>query len=103
MLHDTLGRFVEAVAVAIRTIHHAGRDNRFAAFANLEVLRGSDDFFGAGRAVGEMGVFVGHAKNLSAADDVEKRVDGIADRLARGLGNRLHDRFHGIHRGFADC
>ena len=102
LLHDTLGRLIKAVAVAIRAIHHPGRDNRIAAFANLEVVGSGDDFFSARRTVGEMGVIGGHRKKLSASEDVEKRVDRLIHRLARRLGNRLEDRFHGIHRRLAD-
>ena len=103
MLHDTLGRFIEPVAVAVRTIHHPRRDNRIAAFANLEVVRRGDDFFGTRRTVGEMGIISGHREKLSAPEDIEKRVDRLIHRFARGLGNRLQDRFHSIHRPFADC
>lgn len=102
LLHDALGRLIKAVAVAIRAIHHPGRDNRIAAFANLEVVGSGDDFFGARRTVGEMGVIGGHRKKLSASEDVEKRVDRLIHRFARRLGNRLQDWFHGIHRRLAD-
>lgn len=60
LLHNALGRFVEPVAVAIRAIHHALGDDGIAALANLEVVRSGDDFFGARRTVGEMGVIGGH-------------------------------------------
>ena len=103
LLHDTLGRFIESVAVAIRAIHHPRRDNRIAAFANLEVVRRGDDFFSTRRTVGEMGVISGHREKLSAPEDIEKRVDCLIHRFAGRLGNRLEDRFHGIHRRFADC
>jgi hypothetical protein len=52
LLDHALGRFVESVAVAIRAIHHAGRHNRITALANFEVVRSSNDFFGARRSVG---------------------------------------------------
>ena len=94
MLHDTLGRLIKAVAVAIRAIHHPGRDNRIAAFANLEVVGSGDDFFGARRTVGEMGVIGGHERKLSAPEDVEKRVDRLIHRFASRLRNRLQDRLH---------
>jgi len=97
LLHDALGRLIKAVAVTIRAIHHPSRDNRIAAFANLEVV-GS----GARRTVGEMGVIGGHRKKLSASEDVEKRVDRLIHRFASRLGNRLQDWFHGIHRRLAD-
>ena len=61
LLDDALGSFIEAVTVAIRAIHYAPGDDGIAAFANLEVSRRGDDFFGAGGTVGEMGVVVGHA------------------------------------------
>ncbi len=102
LLHDPLGRLIKAVAVAIRAIHHPGRDNRIATFANLEVVGSGDDFFSARRTVGEMGVIGGHRKKLSASEDVEKRVDRLIHRFTRRLGNRLEDRFHGIHRRLAD-
>ena len=102
LLHNALGRFVEPVAVAIRAIHHPGRHNRITALANLEVVRSGDDFFGARRTVGEMGVIGGHRKKLSASEDIEKRVDRLIHRFARRLGNRLQDRLHGIHRRLAD-
>ena len=102
LLHNALGRFVKPVAVAIRAIHHTLGDDGIAAFANLELLGRGDDFFGAGRTVGEMDVIGGHERNLSAPEDVEKGVDRFVHRLARGLGNRLEDRFYGIHRRLAD-
>lgn len=92
LLDHAFGGFVKPVAVAIRAIDHTGGDNRFAAFANLEVAGCGDDFFGACRAVGEMGVFGGHKDNLSAPEDVEKRVDGFANRLLCGCRNRLQSR-----------
>ena len=87
LLHDTLRRLIKAIAVAIRAIHHPGCDNRIAAFANLEVVGSGDDFFGARRTVGEMGVIGGHERNLSAPEDVEKGVDRLVHRFARGLGD----------------
>jgi len=80
--------------MAIRAIHHALGDDGIAAFANLELLRRSDDFFGAGRTVGEMGVISGHERNLSTPEDVEKGVDRLIHRFARGLGDGLQDRLH---------
>ena len=103
LLYDALGRLIKAVAVAIRAIHHTLGDDGIAAFANLELLRRGDDFFGARRTVGEMGVIGGHRKKLSASEDIEKRVDRFIHRFARRLGNRLEDWFHGIHRRLADC
>ena len=94
LLYDSLGRFIETVAMAIRAIHHALGDDGIAAFADLELLRRGDYFFGAGRTVGEMGVFGGHERNLSAPEDVEKGVDRFVHRLARGLGNGLQNRRH---------
>ena len=102
LLHNALGRFVEPVAVAIRAIHHALGDDGIAALANLEVVRSGDDFFGARRTVGEMGVIGGHRKKLSASEDIEKRVDRLIHRFARRLGNCLQDWFHSIHRRLAD-
>ena len=102
LLHDSLGRFIETVAVAVRAIHNTLGDDGIAAFANLEVVGRGDDFFGARRTVGEMGVIGGHERNLSASEDVEKGVDRFVHRLARRLGNRLEDRFHSIHRRLAD-
>ena len=94
LLDDTLGRFIETVAVAVRAIHHTLGDDGIAAFANLELLRRGDDFFGARRTVGEMGVIVGHERKLSAPEDVEKRVDRLIHRFASRLRNRLQDRLH---------
>ena len=94
LLHDSLGRFIETVAVAVRAIHHTLGDDGIAAFANLEVVGSGDDFFSARRTVGEMGVIGGHERNLSAPEDVEKGVDRLVHRLARGLGDGLQDRLH---------
>lgn len=103
LLNHPLRRLVEPVAMAIRAIHHAGGDNRVAALTNFEVAGGGDDLFGAGRTVGEMGVFGGHERNLSAPEDVEKGVDRFVHRFARRLGNRLQNRLHSIHGCLADC
>ena len=102
LLHDSPGRFIETVAVAVRAIHHTLGDDGIAAFANLEVVGSGDDFFSARRTVGEMGVIGGHREKLSASEDVEKRVDRLIHRFARRLGNRLQDWFHSIHRRLAD-
>ena len=103
LLDDALWSFIEAVAVTVRAIHHPLGDDRFAAFANLELLRRGDDFFGAGRTVGEMGVIGGHKRNLSAPDDVEKGVDRLAHRFASGLGNRLQNRRQRFQCRSASC
>ena len=94
LIDDALGSFIETITVTVRAINHPLGDDRFAAFANLELLRRGDDFFGAGSTVGEMGVIGGHNRNLSAPDDVEKGVDRLVHRLARGLGNGLQDGRH---------
>ncbi len=94
LLHDALGSFIEAVAMAVRAIHHPLGDDGIAAFANLELPRRGDDFFGADRTVGKMGIIGGHKRNLSAPEDVEKGVDRLIHRLARRLRNRLQNRIH---------